>query len=178
MSLAEGIQPLPADALGCWHLVYTKPQQEEVALQNLERQGYECYLPRLRVERLRRRKLEAVVEPLFPRYLFVRLDGSGQGRSWAPIRSTLGVQQLIYFGGHPAQADEALIDQLRRREAKAPAAQLFRSGDAVTITEGPFAGLEVVYQIADGAERAFVLLQLLHKPVRLQVEVAALGRRG
>jgi hypothetical protein len=36
-----------------WYLVHTKPRQEDVALANLERQGYECYLPQLRIERNR-----------------------------------------------------------------------------------------------------------------------------
>lgn len=169
---------LTADGRARWHLVYTKPQQEDVALLNLERQGYECYLPRLRLEKLRRRQKVMLVEPLFPRYLFVRLDASGQGKSWAPIRSTVGVQQLIYFGSHPAQAEDGLIDELRRREADGQAAVLFQAGETVVITEGAFAGIEAVYQVADGARRALVLLELLHKPVRLRVDLAALRRTG
>ena len=30
---------------GHWYLIHTKPRQESVALENLERQGYQCYLP-------------------------------------------------------------------------------------------------------------------------------------
>jgi hypothetical protein len=81
-----------------WYLVHTKPRQEEIALANLERQGYECYLPQMRIERVRRRKAEVTTEPMFPRYLFIRLDSSDQGKSWSPIRSTLGVSQLVHFG--------------------------------------------------------------------------------
>ena len=36
-----------------WYLIYTKPRQEKVALQNLEQQGYQCYLPLLPKEKLR-----------------------------------------------------------------------------------------------------------------------------
>ena len=57
-----------------WYLVYTKPRQEEVALTNLTRQGYGVYLPRLRQLRKRSGKQVPVVEPLFPRYLFIHLD--------------------------------------------------------------------------------------------------------
>ncbi|MEN9764019.1 MAG: transcription/translation regulatory transformer protein RfaH, partial [Pseudomonadota bacterium] len=39
-----------------WYLVHTKPRQEDIALMNLERQGYTCYLPRLSVEKARRRR--------------------------------------------------------------------------------------------------------------------------
>ena len=37
-----------------WHVIYTKPRQETIALTQLERQGYPCYLPIRRVEKLRR----------------------------------------------------------------------------------------------------------------------------
>ena len=64
---------LSADDAKIWFLVHTKPRQEDVALVNLERQGYRCYLPRLRVEKILRRKAVVVIEPMFSRYLFVRL---------------------------------------------------------------------------------------------------------
>lgn len=77
------------------------------------------YLPKLRIEKISRRKAEIVIEPMFPRYVFVRLDLVGQGKSWEPVRSTVGMLQLIYFGNRAAQVDDALIDWLRRREARA-----------------------------------------------------------
>jgi len=46
-------------------LIHTQPRQEHIALANLERQGYVCDLPLLRVEKIRRRKAEVVSEPMF-----------------------------------------------------------------------------------------------------------------
>ena len=37
-----------------WYLIHTKPQQELRALQNLERQGYVCFYPKLTTEKLKR----------------------------------------------------------------------------------------------------------------------------
>lgn len=74
-----------------WYLVHTKIRQEAVALANLQRQGFECFLPLIWVEKLRRGNLQVVQEPLFPRYLFIRLGMGAESQSWAPIRSTLGV---------------------------------------------------------------------------------------
>ncbi len=42
---------LPASDTTAWYLIHTKPRQEHIALTNLERQGYTCYLPLLRVEK-------------------------------------------------------------------------------------------------------------------------------
>lgn len=147
-------------------------------LLNLERQGYTCYLPKLRIEKIRRRKAEIVIEPIFPRYLFVRLDLSGQGKSWSPIRSTVGVQQLIYFGSRAAQVDDELIDWLRRREAERSTEAMFKPGEAVVITDGPFAGIEAIFQTADAERRAMILLEILSKPVRMRIDSGRLRKAG
>jgi transcriptional antiterminator RfaH len=57
-----------------WYLIHTKIHQERVALESLESQGFECFLPIFRAEKLRRGELQMVQEALFPRYLFVRMD--------------------------------------------------------------------------------------------------------
>lgn len=161
-----------------WYLVHTKPRQEDVALANLERQGYECYLPQMRIERIRRRKAEVATEPMFPRYLFIRLDSSDQGKSWSPIRSTLGVNQLVHFGARAAKVDDTLVDLLRQRERSLPTEAMFHSGDSVVITDGPFAGIEAVYQTADAERRAFILLEILAKPVSMHIDTGRLRKAG
>lgn len=168
----------PAPDATAWYLVHTKPRLEDTALLNLERQGYTCYLPRLQVEKIRRGKAVVVSEALFPRYLFVRLDASGQGQSWAPIRSTLGVSALVRFGSHPARVDEALVDLLRSREQTLAQVTLFTPGDAVRITDGPFAGIEAIYQAPDAERRSLVLLEILSKIVVMRVETGMLRRVG
>ena len=161
-----------------WYLVHTKPRQEEISLANLERQGYECYLPQIRIERVRRRKAEIATEPMFPRYLFIRLDSSGQGKSWSPIRSTLGVSQLVHFGARAAKVDETLIDLLRQRERGLPTEAMFHSGDSVVIADGPFAGIDAIYQTADAERRAFILLEILAKPVSMHIDAGRLRKAG
>jgi transcriptional antiterminator RfaH len=163
-----------------WFLVRSKPRQEAVALTHLVRQGYESYLPLFAIEKLVRRKTTVVQEPMFARYLFVRLDISGQGHSWSPIRSTVGVSELVCFGSRPARVDAALIATLREREMaqQANPDALFAAGDSVRITEGAFAGLEAIYQMNDAEGRAMVLLDLLSKPVAMTIDTASLRKVG
>ena len=85
-----------------WHVIYNKPRREEIARNNLEKQGHEFYLPLRTLEKLSRVRRVQTSEPLFNRYLFIRLDESDEGPSWAPIRSTLGVSHLHRFGDQPA----------------------------------------------------------------------------
>jgi transcriptional antiterminator RfaH len=159
-------------------LVHTKPRQEGVALTNLERQGYPCYLPQMQIERVRRSKAVIVTEPMFPRYLFVRLDSSGHGKSWSPIRSTLGVSGLVHFGARAARVDDALVELPRQREETMPTEAIFDVGDTVVITDGPFAGIEAIYQTADAERRAFILLEILSKPVSMQIDTGRLRKAG
>jgi transcriptional antiterminator RfaH len=165
-----------------WYLVFTKPRQELVALENLERQGYRCYLPQWQVEKKKRGRQAAawatVTEALFPRYLFMELDTGPTGPSWGPIRSTTGVTSLVRFGLHPAKAPTGLIDTLRAMEAQhaQSAACPLVPGDLVSLREGPFAGLQAVYQCQDSNARITLLLEVMSRPVRVQVEAGTVFR--
>lgn len=161
-----------------WYLIHTKPRQEQRALLNLEQQGYTCYLPLLATEKLRQGALTVVQEPLFSRYLFIRLETSHSGKSWAPIRSTQGVSRLVTFGTEPAKVSTGLIEALCSQSdgMREQPERLFIEGDHVQIKDGPFAGLEAIYQMDDGESRAMVLIDLLSKPTKLAVSLASLRK--
>lgn len=161
-----------------WYLVHTKPMQEKRALDNLQRQGYPCYLPTLPTESLRQRLLKVTDKPLFPRYLFIRLGQGNSAMSWMPIRSTKGVSRLVSFGIEPARVDDGLIELLRMHEAamQAEPERLFIHGESVRLTEAPFAGIEGIYQMTDGERRVMVLIEILSKSVAVRVSPASLRR--
>ena len=143
-----------------WYAIHSKPRQEARALENLERQGYQTWLPMITVEKVRRGKLTQVVEPMFSRYLFIRLDT--EQSNWSPIRSTLGVSKLVSFGNRPAVVSDALIEMLKQLPEHPPK-RLLQPGQPVTFVAGPLRGLEGIYQQPDGEVRALVLVDLLSK---------------
>jgi len=161
-------QPAPA----AWYVVQTKPRQEYRALENLVNQGYECVLPEYQCERLRQRVRVLRNEPLFPRYLFIRLDTVSM--NWGPIRSTYGVVGLVRFGGVPAAMPEGLVEAMMNRGA--PQQHLFSAGDRVCITAGPFAGLEGIFDQDDGVARVVILLEFMHKQQRVGMLVSNIRR--
>ena len=55
---------------------------------------------------------------------------------------------------------------------------LFRPSERVRLTEAPFAGIEGIYQMADGERRVMVLIELLSKQVRVRVAAANLRKVG
>ena len=107
-----------------------------------------------------------------------RLDTSGAGQSWSPIRSTLGVNKMITFGGHPAKVDVQLIDHIRLRETSHSAQPMFALGDHVVVADGPFAGLEAIYQTTDAERRSMILLEMLSKPVSMRLDTTSLRKAG
>jgi len=147
-----------------WYAIHSKPRQEERAFDNLQRQGYEAWLPMLTVEKVLRGKLVQVTEPMFSRYLFIRLDT--EQTNWSPIRSTLGVSRLVSFGNRPAVVGDELIEALQTVPARAPE-RLFQPGQSIKIVSGPLKGLEGIFQQADGEHRAMVLIDLLNKQHRV-----------
>lgn len=119
-------------------------------------------------------------EPLFPRHLFIRLGETRSAQSWVPIRSTKGVHRLVCFGFEPAKMDDRLIKLLREQETlvRHEPKRLFVPGDRVTLTEGAFAGVEAIYQTADGDQRVFVLIELMNKSVVMSAALASLKKTG
>ena len=160
-----------------WYLVYAKPRQEQLAKDNLDRQGYSTYLPLLRTPRKRLGRRIIRIEPMFPRYFFIHLDTETD--NWAPIRSTLGVTTLVRFGMMPSPVPDDLIEILRHRDDSVGVQDIpmheFQRGQKVRIEEGPFMGYEGILLAETSQQRVMVLLDIVGKSAKARVDVTALG---
>ncbi len=160
---------------GRWYLVYCKPRQEATARRNLERQGYKTYLPLLRQRRRRQGRSVTVVAPMFPRYLFIRLNQDTD--NWSPIRSTLGVVSLVRFGHAPAAVPDDLVATFRNREDNEGIQrwpeETYRRGTKIRITEGGFAGYEGIFLARSSKDRVTVLLDVLGRHARATIDTGA-----
>jgi len=154
-----------------WYVVHTKPRQEVRALENLQNQGFTCFLPTMQVQKLRHQRVQTVTEPMFSRYLFIQLDD--QTQNWGPIRSTLGVSKLVSFGPQPAKVPAEFIEFLKDAPPET-LERMFAPGDSVQVASGPLQGLEGKYIAHDGETRAFVLVDLLGQPQKLRMAVEGL----
>lgn len=160
-----------------WYVIQCKPRQEWRALEHLERQGYTCYLPTLAHKQVRDGcKLERR-EPLFPRYLFIRLHDTDS--NWYPIRSTRGVSQLLRVNDHPVPVKDSIVELIRERlahrEARIP---YLNPGERVQITEGPFADVEAIFIASDGDKRVVLLMNILHREQRVKFPVGSVRKAG
>ena len=162
-----------------WYLVHTKPQGEANAKSNLERQDYEIYYPRVLQTVRCRQQWREHIRPLFPRYLFLRLDEGGQ--SLKPSHSTLGVTTIVRFGSRYAIVPDDIIADLQMRADAASGLHRLSAdpslvpGTSVRVLEGPFEGLAGVFECDKGNDRVLVLLKLLGHEARVQVPIHAVA---
>lgn len=156
-----------------WYVVQTQPHGETKAVGHLKRQGFETYLPRYLKRRRHARRIEIVEAPLFPRYLFVRIDVSAQ--RWRCIHSTVGVSRLVCNGEEPTPVGDPVISALREREGTDGLVRLeprrrFAPGEQVRILDGALASCLGLYEGMADADRVKVLLDLLGRKVRVVVD--------
>jgi transcriptional antiterminator RfaH len=155
-----------------WHLVYTKAKKEAEAEHHLSNQDFHVYLPRHCVGARRKGQYTDIIQPLFPRYLFIELNEGTD--NYAPIRSTRGVASLVRFGMEAAIVPPALVSYLQDNEERAMAPKRlnpFKSGDKIQVVDGPFAGYDAIYQCDRGEERALILLNIMNKFSKITLPV-------
>lgn len=154
-----------------WYLVYCKPRQEQVANENLMRQGYETYVPMMNTRRRRRGHYINIIEPMFPRYLFVHLNSVTD--NWAPINSTLGVSGIVRFGMEPAYVPDDLVFGLQQRDDENGVQNLplpeFHQGDKIRIVDGAMQGYEGIFVAKTSQERSIILLEIVGKAAKIQL---------
>jgi transcriptional antiterminator RfaH len=161
-----------------WYVVQTQPNAESKAVAHLERQGFAAYLPRYLKRRRHARRVDIVTAPLFPRYLFVKVDLAAQ--RWRSIYSTVGVSQLVCTGDVPTLVPGQVVAMLKQREDVAGFNQfdrqpLFRMGDKIRVRDGIFSDCLGLYDGMPDCDRVAVLLDLLGRKVRVLLGAEAVA---
>ncbi len=154
-----------------WAVVNTQTHKESVALENLQRQGYQVYCPVIRRRRSHARRMEEVLRPLFPGYLFARVDVDAQ--RWRPMLSTRGVRSLVQCGDRLSLIDDAFVQSLKSRERDGVIVRPespYRVGQEVRMACGPFDGLVATIIDMHERDRLTVLVGLLSRAVKVQID--------
>lgn len=77
----------------------------------------------------------------------------------------------------PAKIDDELVGELRAQsEASEMVLRHFEPGEQVVVTDGPFVGVEAIYQMPDAEGRVMVLLNILSKQVKMTVSPACIRK--
>lgn len=157
-----------------WYLLRCKPRQDKRAIGNLTSQGLTCYSPKIPVNKSSSMIPISVLEPLFPGYIFIKLN---QEANWTAIRSTRGVLSFIKFGIYPAVVPSEIIRKIVKdiNEKKSRTLDVkFPLGASVRVVQGCFEGLEAIYKCKLGAERSIILIRMINKMTEVNIENTAL----
>ena len=161
--------PLDLAAGERWYVVMTLPHKERYAAANLANQGIRRFLPLQHATVRHARQFRKVLQPVFPRYLFVALNV--QKNRWRNVNGTFGVQYLLCSAEAPLAVPEGVIETLAQ-SADAQGIVNYKAdnlapGDKVRLVSGPFAGALGVLQRLDGAGRVQLLLDVMGASFRM-----------
>jgi transcription elongation factor/antiterminator RfaH len=153
-----------------WYAVYSNRNKEQQAQFHLSLRGVECYFPRLHIPSSRPSRSRIV--PLFPNYLFVRVNIAMESHLviWTP-----GVKRIVSFSDQPIPIDDSVVRFLQAQandKGIIQARSRLQPGEEVEISGGPFDGLMGIIQSPpDNRGRVKVLLTLLSRQVSVKFGV-------
>jgi transcription antitermination factor NusG len=145
-----------------WAVVRTKAGRENYARLNLERQGFEVYLPRCCPTG--RGKLE----PVFRTYLFVRIIDQ-----WVKIESTFGVSGIVKTEERPVKVHPQVIKNLKRLE-NSDGVVVFETqrkliqGERLKVVKGAFVGHIMLYDGSTAEGRVKALYEFLGNQLTIE----------
>jgi transcriptional antiterminator RfaH len=157
--------------LAKWAVANTHPYKESLAIENLQRQNFTTYCPLARKRIKHARREQDVLRPLFPSYIFVRVDTTAH--RWRSILSTFGVRSLISCGERLSFLHDGFIASLQAREVDGAIVRPespYTVGQQVKVSGGAFDGLVATIIEMSEKDRLVVLMDLLNRPVRVNLE--------
>jgi len=151
-----------------WYAVHCLSHREAGASAHLQNQDFPVFFPRRRKTRRHARRIETVLVPFFPGYVFVTLDLSRD--RWRSINGTYGVASIVMQGEIPAAVPVGVVEALQNscdEDGVLDYEADLRPGQRVQIVHGAFTELVGQLDQLDAAGRVRVLLDMLgrHTPI-------------
>lgn len=181
-SLAE---TLPSDSpkindMGKWYVLHSQTGHENRVMNNLEQRIqslgvedkiFEIIIPTREIVVVKKGKKSKQKEKVFPGYIFVRMELNDQ--SWLVVRTTEGVTGFIGAGTKPTPISDkevqAIMKFVEQEQPKFKAT--FSIGEAVKITEGPFADfLGSVEAIDEEKGKITVLVSIFDRETPVELD--------
>jgi len=158
-------------SLKLWYAAYTCANHEKRVAEQLSERSVEHFLPLYEsVRRWKDRRVNLQM-PLFPGYVFVRLDLRHRLR----VLEIPSVANLVSFGGTPAVLPDAEIEVLRTSLASRVRAEphpYLTVGRRVRVKAGPLAGLQGLLVKRKNRARFVVTVELIQRAMAVEIDEA------
>lgn len=154
-----------------WYVAKIKPNSYYIAIQNLERQGFKTFLPKMKITERKRNKFVVKSTYVFPGYIFVYFDKNDP--SWTKINSTYGVSKILAFNNKPSEIQSDLILALKNKyeiNSNSTYEGNLKKGDSIKFYMGPFADFIGRIENIEENDRIWVILEGMggYRRLRLQ----------
>ena len=162
--LAPWEQPEPA-----WYAVRVKSNHEHLASLAIKNRGFQQFLPLYRSQRRWSDRVREIDAPLFPGYVFARLDPQNR----LPILTVPGVVGIVSTAKIPIPVPNEEIEAVRRvLEAGFPCGPwpMLKAGQLVRIERGALSGLEGLLIQVKSRYRLVIAVSILQRSVAVEVE--------
>lgn len=169
-------EPEPRDGRRQWFCVQTKARCEDFATLNLENKAITVFSPKIEEFTVRSFKNVKRVVPLFPTYIFAKLDPIFEHDK---VRWTPGVKQILSSSHGPIRVEDEIIAGIVAALEKKTylKGEKLKTGDAVAVKRGAFSGVSGIFQrYAAGQARVKVLLDLLYQQVVVEFDRASVRK--
>lgn len=163
MTASSPAIPLP------WYALKVRNGGEALVNIALMNKSYETFLPAHLEARVYSDRIKKVPVPLFPGYLFCRLDPSRR----VPVLRTNGVAYIVSVENRPAPIPEeeiSAIVQVVQSGRNAKPWPYLKSGDRVRVVLGSMAGVEGILVSEKGADRLLVSVDILQRSVSVDID--------
>ena len=158
-----------------WFILQFKSNSHHQAAKNLNRQGFDTFLPLHDTTSRRLSRFINTSKPLFPGYMFIKFDRAES--QWHKINNTYGVSRLITFNSDLKSIPTKFIDSLMKRYdllGKLLPMQKLKKGDQVTILKGPFANFIATVEKYEADQRIWILMDLMGRKTKITTPSDAL----
>jgi len=157
-----------------WFAILARTGREKNATLLLENAGYECYLPVIKFTRQWSDRLKEIELPLFPAYLFCRMNPHNR----LPVLTTPGVMQIVGVGKTPIPVEEQEIDAIQRVGKSGISLMpwpYLQVGHVAQIEEGPLRGVTgIVIRIKAGL-KLVLSVNLLQRSIAVEIDRSWIG---
>ena len=158
-----------------WFILQFKANSHHQAVKNLNRQGFETFLPLHNSTSRKASRFINTSKPLFPGYMFIRFDKAEP--EWNKINNTYGVSRLVTFNSTLRSIPTTFIENLMKRydlSGKLLPVKNLKKGDQVKVLNGPFANFVAIVEKYETNQRICVLMDLMGRKTKIQTSLDAL----
>jgi transcription antitermination factor NusG len=152
-----------------WFALQVRYHYENVVTAHLAGKGFEWFSPLYKRRRRWSDRFKEMDEPLFPGYVFCRLNPLDR----LPVLTIPGVALIAGMGKTPVPIDETEIAAIQAAVKAGLSNQPWRYmqiGERVKIEQGPLSGVEGILLGFKGGHRLLLSITLLQRSIAVQID--------